>query len=127
MTMYRGIGQKQNHALFVSDPGDYGRGEYWTDWPQAAEIYAKVGGQVMVREIRLKNALHLPVEEVLSLARDVYHTTVVESGSAARLKGSTQLTADMVAKGYDGIVVCGYETPGEWSACLFDPQNSRDP
>jgi hypothetical protein len=127
MTMYHGASTKGRHASFASDPGDYGRGEYWTNCPQTAEIYAGVGGRVLIREIRLQNALHLSVEEILRLATQVYHTTVMENGSAARLRGSAQFTADMKSKGHDGVVVYGYEALGEWSACLFDPQNSRDP
>jgi hypothetical protein len=29
VTMFRGVGVDKLHAEFASDPGDYGRGEYW--------------------------------------------------------------------------------------------------
>lgn len=116
MSMYRGLSGRRNDPHFVSDPGDYGRGEYWVCTREHAEIYAQNGGEVIEAEVYLKNALRLSAKEIGEQTKR-YGTTIGSRDS--RLAASEQLTRDMRAKGYDGIVVKGYEDFTSWSACVF--------
>lgn len=78
-------------------------------------IYGEV---IVARDIHLKNALRLSPDEVGRLARES-GATVVETSAEQRLAAADRFTAQMKARGYDGIVVCGYETFHLWSACVF--------
>jgi hypothetical protein len=119
MRMWRGVKQPAEHLNkhFASDPGDYGRGEYWSNNQEFSSLY----GDLIEREIYLVNALRLSSKEISTLARDIYGTTRMEHTAADRLAASERLTADIRARGHDGIVVLGYESPGIWSACVFAP------
>lgn len=116
MTMYRGLSSQRNHSEFASDPGDYGRGEYWA----GDESFAKdnYGPEVICKEIQLTNALRMSSQEVGRNARE-RGLTRMEDGPESRLMAATAFTEELVALGYDGIVVEGYEIPGLWSACVF--------
>ena len=115
MQMYRGLKQRKLHEEFSSDPGDYGRGEYWAATEEFASIY---GDKILCQIVHLRNALRLGSSEVGRLARS-NGLTVMEDGHEKRLAAAERFTTDMKAKGYDGIVVEGYEMPGLWSACAF--------
>jgi hypothetical protein len=115
MTMYRGTSSEPRHTEFASDPGDYGRGAYWSATQEHASIYGPV---IIARDIYLKNALRLSPAEVRRMARES-GATVMENGYEERLAAANRFTAQMKDKGYDGIVVCGYETFDLWSACVF--------
>lgn len=114
MKMYRGT-RYRRRCEFVFDPGDYGRGEYWAATRDFALTYSDL---IVEGDIHLKNALRLAPDEVCRLARSS-GATVLEDGRDKRLRASERFTAEMKAKGYDGIVVCGYETFHLWSACVF--------
>lgn len=115
MTMYRGIKSEPLHSEFASDPGDYGRGEYWAATREFANHY---GPEIICKNICLTNALRLASEEIGRTARE-RGFTVLENGHAARLAAAQSFTEEMLENGYDGIVVKGYELPGLWSACVF--------
>lgn len=124
MRMYRGLSGRRNHPDFASDPGDYGRGEYWVCTRDHAAIYAQHGGEVLETEIHLKNALYLSSSDIVEQAKR-YGTT---SGTRDdRLAASEQLTRAMQAKGYDGIVSDGYEDFTSWSACVFPIEPPVEP
>ncbi len=124
MRMYRGLSGRRNHSDFASDPGDYGRGEYWVCSREHAEIYAQHGGEVVEAVIHLKNALHLSASDIVEQAKH-YGTTI--GTRKTRLAASEQLTRDMQAKGHDGIVSDGYEDFTSWSACVFQVRTSAEP
>jgi hypothetical protein len=117
MRMYRGTKSKQRQTVFASDPGDYGRGEYWAATRKFALIYSD---HIVEGDIRLQNALRLAPDEMCRLARST-GATVMEDGRDKRFRATERFTVEMKARGYDGIVVCGYETFHLWSACVFHP------
>jgi hypothetical protein len=120
MDMFRGIDEdvrEKNGFKYASDSGDYGRGEYWARDKSFARIY----GKVITKRVILNNALHLPSNEIVILARDTYGTTINRGKGHCRFNAAQKLTNDMLAKGYDGIVIYGYERPNMWSACIFKP------
>jgi hypothetical protein len=119
MEMYRGEGVNAELKVergFASDPGDYGRGEYWTDSMEFASTYGNVRRAV----VELNNALRLDPKEMVRLIRDEYGITKAWLPHEQRLAAVERFTREMLANGYDGIVVYGYELPGIWSACVFD-------
>jgi hypothetical protein len=120
MAMFRGESvdsELKRQRGFASDPGDYGRGEYWTDSQEFAATY----GEVRTSVIQLKNALRLELKTMAQLIRDEYGMTQAWKPHEFRIAAADRFTSDMKSKGYDGIVVFGYEMPGIWSACVFDP------
>lgn len=119
MKMFRGVPAQRRHQAFASDPGDYGRGTYWSSSEEFAQLYAGDDGQVHCQIIQLQNVLHMSPAEIKRHAREVYRTTRMEDGHEARLQGATKMAADMKASGFDGIVTFGYETPDSWGACVF--------
>jgi hypothetical protein len=123
MKMYRGTKSKRRHTEFASDPGDYGRGVYWA----ASKVFARIYGDLIAEgDIHLKNALRLAPDEVGRLARST-GATVMQDGIDKRLSAAERFTTEMKARGYDGIVVCGYEIFHVWSACVFYPAGREDP
>jgi len=87
----------------MTDPGFYGQGKYYSTCKWEAEQY----GAVESVTIRLDNPLVLNGEEARRItdqygtAKD-YHT---EEGFLKALEQSKQLTRDLLAEGYDGIIV----------------------
>lgn len=121
MNMFRGVSESTQTVkgfAYASDAGDYGRGEYWA----REKSFARVYGTVMNKTIKLKNALHLSSNEIVVLERDTYGTTINKGNGHCRFEAAERLTSDMIAKGYDGIVVYGYERPRMWSVCVFISQ-----
>jgi len=119
MEMYRGEGvnaEAKQERGFASDPGDYGRGEYWTD----SQAFASNYGTVRKTVIELRNALRLDPNEMVRLIRDEYGMTKAWLPQRERIAAAERFTRDMLAKGYDGIAAYGYEQPDIWSVCVFD-------
>jgi len=115
---------------FKSDPGDFGRGVYYTtDYKQA--LYGYGGGdpeKVVKTLIKFKNPLVLTVDEAYELS-DEYETVNQQTPKEllnwfkddkekwerwhadnpydidVRLKNAERLTMDMLKKGHDGLIV----------------------
>jgi hypothetical protein len=119
MFMYRGIKPLDLARGYASDPGDYGRGEYWASCLDFAKHYAGGDGQILQDVVRLENALHLSGFDIIRFGREVYGYTLVETGSEARIAAAEAFTKDMKEKGYDGIVTYDYESTGVWGVCKF--------
>jgi len=113
--VFRGVLPEQPGKGFASDPGDFGRGRYWTTSGQRAEAIA---GKEAVEPgtVKLDNPLILDTDEAYDLA-EKYGTVTGE----ARMEGSQKLTDDMLAAGYDGIIVVG-QKPGELEIVEFQPK-----
>jgi hypothetical protein len=116
MRMYRGTNSNRRQREYASDPGDYGRGDYWAATRDFALNY---GDLIVEGDIHLQNALRLTPDEVCRLARSS-GATVMEDGHDKRIRAAERFTAEMKAKSYDGIVVCGYEMFHLWSVCAFE-------
>ena len=114
MQMYRGKGAKSNDPRFASDPGDYGRGTYYAGSKEFAAFY----GTVTDHTVELANAFRPSIDQLRVLIEE-YRTCKMQDGRDARFLAAQRLTDDMKAQGYDGLVVFGYETFEEWSACVF--------
>lgn len=100
--MYRGVRPKKHGKDYASDPGDLGKGEYWT----SNIHYARGYGKTTKKKIRLKNPLHLTASQA-SILIDRYKT--VRGHTHQREKGAAKLSAHFKSRGYDGVVVKGYE------------------
>ena len=98
---------------FRTDPGDFGRGVYYTtNFSQAKMAYA--GGReenVQKSRIRFRNPLVLTGEEAYKLA-DEFETVLLKGGHLAvqdrheaLLVNAGRLTRVMLEKGHDGLVV----------------------
>ena len=98
MEMYRGEGvnaEAKQERGFASDPGDYGRGEYWTD----SQAFASNYGTVRKTVIELRNALRLDPNEMVRLIRDEYGMTKAWLPQRERIAAAERFTRDMLAKG----------------------------
>jgi hypothetical protein len=117
MLMYRGVTKESErlHDEFASDPGDYGRGEYWTDNKEIAAVY----GEVISKVIELDNVYRIPKDEVLPLIEE-YDTCKIHLGRENRLEGSLRLTKMFKSKGYDAVLTVGYEDFTSIGLCIFD-------
>lgn len=100
--MYRGVRPKRYGKDYASDPGDLGKGEYWT----SNIHYARGYGKVKTRKIKLKNPLHLDSTQASILA-DRYRT--VRGFPHQREAGARRMSEYLKSRGYDGLVVKGYE------------------
>lgn len=118
MKMYRGLKKESEHLHeeFASDPGDYGRGEYWTDDLEFAAGY----GNVISKEIELNNVYCIPRDEVLPL---IYEYETCKSGLTReqRLENTTRLTEMFKAKGYSAVLTMNYESFDVMGLCIFEP------
>lgn len=98
-TLYRGIGKNG-----ANDYGAAGKGEYFAGRKEVAEVYAKDGGEVIKKEITLKNALELTYPELNALQEKVLGKRV--NGFDKEL--SEKWDQWMRKQGYDGAVL--YDT-----------------
>ncbi len=81
-----------------SDPGDLGKGTYYSTMRARAKSY----GHTLTREIiTLENPLVLTAKKAYELA-DKYKT--VRGTQDERHAGATQMTKDLKARGYDGLI-----------------------
>jgi hypothetical protein len=114
--VYRGIGRSRGD--FASDPGDLGRGVYYSTAYARAKCYASAGLETKV--ITFKNPLILLVEEAYELS-DKYGGTCFQGLSVEqKLKNAEAMTLDLLSKGYDGLLSCN-ERMGEIEVVDFRP------
>lgn len=116
MVMHRGTRSVSEycHEEFANDPGDYGRGEYWTDNENMAALY----GSVESKLIELENVFHIPQKDVLPLIEE-YKTCKIHEGCDVRLNGATKLTEMFKSKGYKAVLTVGYEDYKSLGLCIF--------
>src|SRR5262249_17339974 len=98
MTVYRSERPRVEGALYASDPGDLGRGKYYTTEPARAQA---MGGVQTTAQLQMQNPLILDMEDAYKLA-DQYQT--VRGTPEARLAGAQYITEALRAQGYDGLV-----------------------
>lgn len=113
----RGIRPALASRPFVSDPGDLGRGIYYTTNYHRARCYGEVQKSVIV----FSNPLVLSVDDAYALA-DKYQTVRIEPDMALveqlkqqgkrwadyeqeqRLRNAEKMTQDLLAQGFDGLI-----------------------
>lgn len=100
--LYRGENEPglMGNREYAHDPGDFGRGIYWTTELAQAKCY----GKVRKARVSLSNPLYLTAEEAYDLADKEYGSTV-HGFPADRLRKAEHMTLDLLRKGYDGLVV----------------------
>ena len=115
LIMHRGIKPKHErlHPEFASDPGDYGSGEYWTDCLKSAKKY----GEVISKTIKLDRVYNLPMEECRELINK--YNTCQEMDTTRRLENVARLTEYFKSKGYEAVLIYGYEDFTQTSICVF--------
>lgn len=130
LLVYRGIRERRADQPFASDPGDFGRGVYYTTSLSRAKAYSKT---VESKTIRFDNPLLLLVEQAYQLA-DSYQTVRLpddwrgeclkrfptlkdhyrgtreagcrcqEERALALLQNAERMTRDMLGRGIDGLL-----------------------
>lgn len=104
----RGIKRKRINLPFASDPGDFGRGIYYTTNYHNAKAYGPVEKSIL----KLQNPIVLSVEEAYQLA-DKYHTVHLPNDNVKRttqemlaqlVTNAETMTRAMISQGYDGLV-----------------------
>lgn len=136
ISVRRGSRIKRGGTSYQSDPGDFGRGIYYTTSYTRASTY----GDVEKNTLKLKNPIVLSVDEAYALS-EKYETVrlseeketelfnkVGRSGiRQARvdelLKNSQRLTDDLLAKGHDGLV--SISPRGEIEVVVFQPLSTK--
>ena len=114
MNMFRGTGANTNHSKFASDPGDYGRGQYWTDSFDFAQKYGNVQETLIV----LDDILFIPKGFLTRTIRE-FGTTDLSLGKSVRLSNSQRLTDHFQSIGCKGILTFDYESFGIFGLCIF--------
>lgn len=122
MYVWRGVNTQPKNEVYNSDPGDLGRGIYYTTSNTRACAY----GVVHKYKVRFKNPLVLSVEDAYELA-DSFHTirltpqqevTVRLSSTdpteriklrmELRLNNSHKMTEAMLEQGHDGLAAISH-------------------
>lgn len=114
MNMYRGEGNNKNSEHFSTDPGDYGRGIYWTNLSEMAEVYGKVSTKL----IELSRVYFVPREKLMALIEE-YRTCKMHDGQDKRLQGAQKLTDYFKSLGAEAVLTFGYESTDEYGLCVF--------
>lgn len=99
MPVFRAVNTAVNRP-YATDPGDFGRGIYWTTSEARAKSYGKT---IERRVLVLANPKVLMVSEAYDLATE-YGTVGPNLSTEVRLKNSQRLTNDLVSQGYDSLV-----------------------
>jgi len=122
--VHRGERERPKTAEYATDPGDLGAGRYHTTNIHYARAYAGKLGTVHSGVVALRRALILHSDAAVALASK--YKTVEGRTQEERLAGARQMTGDLKAKGYDGLVVHGYEGgAGATSVVVFDPPTQK--
>ena len=117
--MFRGVKapDKRRSEFFASDPGDYGRGIYWTSSYETAEVYGEVTNSLII----LERVLLVPTDELMKLIKS-YVTCNMSSdwGRERRLKGAQDMTDYFKGLGAEAVLSCGYEGGSDdYGLCIF--------
>lgn len=108
ITVYKGISLRG-----PADPGDLGVGAYYS----TDEATAKSYGTVTKSTVRLQNPLVMGGGRAVGFVRR-YKT--LRGSLEQRTAASMRLTASLQAKGYDGLIVSGYDSPpGAFTVVVF--------
>lgn len=112
LTLYRGHGIRADD--FVFDPGSLGAGQYWTTSKQIAKSY---GPKIEKQTITLENPLVLSSKQATKLAG-----SIVKPGSTSKQAArARRVSKSLRAKGYDSVIVEGYDTPmGDYTVLLLE-------
>lgn len=98
---WRGIRERYGRE-YASDPGDFGRGIYYTTSRARARAY---GGENLIKQnIKLKNPLILDDKSAYDLAAGQYSTVGPAHTMEERMKNAERFTRDLIDMGYDGVV-----------------------
>lgn len=120
LRLYRGQRSIQPGREYASDPGDLGRGIYYTSFKARARGY----GEVTQQQVTFSNPLVLSEKEAYTLA-DQYQTVRIDPPEemiqqamktgvrfdwpaqerVLRLANAERMTRDILAKGHDGLIV----------------------
>ena len=96
---HRGIKEFRKNLPYSNDPGDFGRGIYYTTSKARAKAYGKTFSTV----IKFNNPLVLSVNQAYDLA-DNYGTIANMRNGKEALNGAETMTKTMLSKGYDGLI-----------------------
>ena len=123
--VFRGDRETRMSSKYATDPGDLGAGIYYTTSRSYAAAYAGKRGILSEKTINLENPLVLNSDEAVALAsryRTVEGKTIEE-----RILGANRMTADLQIKGYDGLVVHGYEGSKNTTTVVVFPRTEINP
>lgn len=98
--LYRGVKPAGGRA-FASDPGDFGRGIYWTSVKAQAKAY---GPEIRRERVRLDNPLRLTATQAYDLAARNYGK-FPRGDEGVMLIRAEAMTRDLLVQGHDGLVV----------------------
>jgi hypothetical protein len=114
MKMYRYATEPDEGKVYVSGPGDYGRGQYWAGTREHARIYEESdhrkgcrSGKVLEREIHLNNVLRMSPEQISENSKKCGMVRL-DISVHERLAATEEFTQEMLEAGYEGVVVHGY-------------------
>ncbi len=131
--LHRGERPKRVDQVFASDPGDFGRGLYYTTSQARARQY----GPVLTKIIKLQNPLILSDAEAYQLSEE-YETvklnerTIIEifdrvdrelmqrAVTAKLLENAQKMTDALKSQGFDGLVSIRSMGHGELEVVKFD-------
>lgn len=99
MSLWRGH-TEPSKSRFAHDPGDFGRGVYWTSSCARAKCYGKSLKRAV---IKLQSALVLSVSDAYALAAK-YGTVGPQFSMDQKLANASRMTEELKAQGYDGLV-----------------------
>lgn len=98
--------------VFISDPGDFGRGIYYTTLKARAKAVAGEA-HVTQKEIEFDNPFIIDYGEAYATLVQDYNTLGHGIDLEARLRNCKRLTIDMLNKGYDGLIAVRKDKTGK--------------
>ena len=97
--LHRGERTNKPGCEFASDPGDFGRGIYWTTTKVRAFQY----GEVRTEKVRFESPAVMSLEDAYRLC-DQFNCIGHGVSQEQRLLNCEALTKFMLAKGYDSLI-----------------------
>lgn len=114
LKVYRGVSP---YKTGPTDPGDLGKGTYYSTSRATARSY----GVVLESTITLDFPLYLDGDQAADMVAK-YGTV----NGDHRDEGASRLTRDMLAAGYDSLIVSGWDSSrGEFTVVVFPKESVK--
>jgi SPP1 gp7 family putative phage head morphogenesis protein len=132
--MYRGQRPKIEGREYSSDPGDFGRGVYYSTSAVRAKQYGAISKTIVVLHNPLiltdrqaydlsdqYKTVRLPESEIEAIAKSTPRGQIHQAIVKRQLDNAQRMRDDLVAKGYDGLVSVRSSGRGELEVVVFQP------
>ena len=111
MRVFRGERPILPHGMFATDPGDFGRGIYFTTALPRARAIAGTAGKVVKMVMDVSEFLLIDMGEAYRIA-DAYGTVDKKFTVEEKMRNAQAMRDELVAEGFKGLIAVRKDRAG---------------